>query len=93
MVYTGIIAFGLTLVMMTGNIDLSRGQYAHLHCAASAPTIMMSTDNPAAWPCFGTLGSRRHLRPVQRRAGQLCKAEFSFITTLGTSSIFTRAGA
>ena len=43
-VYIGIIAFGLTLVMLTGNIDLSVGNMLTFLCSFCA-VIMMRTDN------------------------------------------------
>ena len=54
MVYTGIIAFGLTLVMLTGNIDLSVGNMLTFTCCIAA-TVMMKTDN-AALTVLATLG-------------------------------------
>lgn len=84
-VYIGLIAFGLTLVMLTGNIDLSVGNMLTFLCCVCA-VIMMNTDN-ALLGVLGTLA-----------AGALCglfngvlvsyvKLN-SFITTLGASSIF-----
>ncbi len=84
-VYIGIIAFGMTLVMITGNIDLSVGyQLTFLGCLCGL--LMVNYDN-AALAVSVTLG-----------AGILCglfngilvgyvKLN-SFITTLGASSIF-----
>lgn len=83
--YIGIIAFGLTLVMLTGNIDLSVGNMYTFLCCVCA-TIMMSTNNGVV-ALVGTVA-----------AGALCgifngvlvsyvKLN-SFITTLGASSIF-----
>ena len=43
-VYVGLIAFGLTLVMITGNIDLSVGSMLTLMCCVVAK-VMMATDN------------------------------------------------
>ena len=74
--YTGIIAFGLTLVMITGNIDLSVGSMLTFLCCVCAK-IMMGSDNGLS----GHLRhhrSRRHLRPHQRCAGELCKAQFVY---------------
>lgn len=85
-VYIGVIAFGMTLVMLTGNIDLSVGYMLTFLCSVTA-AIMMKTDN--AWiTMLAILG-----------AGALCglfngvlvayvKLN-SFITTLGSSSIFS----
>ena len=84
-VYIGIIAFGLTLVMITGNIDLSVGyQLTFLGCLCGL--LMVRFDN-ALLAIFATLA-----------VGILCglfngflvgylKLN-SFITTLGSSSIF-----
>lgn len=84
-VYIGIIAFGLTLVMITGNIDLSVGyQLTFLGCLCGL--MMVRYDN--ALLAVG----------VTLMAGILCgmfngvlvgylKLN-SFITTLGSSSIF-----
>ena len=85
-VYVGLIAFGLTLVMITGNIDLSVGSMLTLMCCVVAK-IMMATDNSILTILFALV------------IGALCglfngvlvsylKLN-SFITTLGTSSIFT----
>ena len=51
--YTGIIAFGLTLVMITGNIDLSVGSMLTFLCCVCAK-IMMGTDN-GLLGIFGTI--------------------------------------
>ncbi len=84
-VYVGIIAFGLTLVMITGNIDLSVGyQLTFLGCLCGL--LMMNYDSAAI------------AVPVTLLVGVLCglfngvlvgyvKLN-SFITTLGSSSIF-----
>ncbi len=84
-VYIGIIAFGMTLVMITGNIDLSVGyQLTFLGCLCGL--IMVTTANALL------------AVPVTLAAGMLCglingalvgyvKLN-SFITTLGTSSIY-----
>ena len=84
-VYIGVIAFGLTLVMLTGNIDLSVGNMLTFLCCVCAK-IVMSTDN-VALTLLGTLG-----------VGLLCGLFNgvvvsyvrlnSFITTLGASSIY-----
>ena len=44
MLYTGIIAFGMTLVMITGNIDLSVGSQLTFLCSVCA-IFMINTDN------------------------------------------------
>lgn len=84
-VYIGIIAFGMTLIMITGNIDLSVGyQLTFLGCLCGL--LMVNYDN-AALAIVVTLV-----------AGVICglfngilvgyvKLN-SFITTLGSSSIF-----
>ena len=86
MLYTGIIAFGMTFVMITGNIDLSVGSQLTMLCSICA-VLMMKTDN-AFVGIFGTL-----------LIGAMCGAVNgvlvsylnlnSFITTLGTSSVYT----
>ena len=43
-VYIGVIAFGMTLVMLTGNIDLSVGYMLTFLCSVTA-AIMMKPDN------------------------------------------------
>ncbi|MCR4843305.1 MAG: ABC transporter permease [Eubacterium sp.] len=84
--YIGIIAFGMTLIMITGNIDLSVGNQLTFLCCICA-IIMINTDN-ALYGIVGTI-----------LAGALCglfngflvsyvKLN-SFITTLGSSSIFS----
>lgn len=83
--YIGIIAFGLTLVMLTGNIDLSVGNMLTFLCCVCA-SVMMATNN-ALLTVVATMG-----------AGALCGLFNgtlvsyvrlnSFITTLGASSIF-----
>ncbi len=85
-VYIGIIAFGLTLVMLTGNIDLSVGNMLTFLCSFCA-VIMMRTDN-VFYTLLLTIG-----------LGALCGLFNgvlvnylrlnSFITTLGTSSIYS----
>ena len=85
-VYIGIIAFGLTLVMITGNIDLSVGSMLTFLCCVCAK-IMMQTDN-GILGIFGTIligGVCGLLNGVLVSYVKLN----SFITTLGTSSIFT----
>ena len=73
MVYTGIIAFGLTLVMLTGNIDLSVGNMLTFTCCIAA-TVMMK-DRQCGPDRAGYAGRGPAVRPVQRRSGQLCEAE------------------
>jgi ribose/xylose/arabinose/galactoside ABC-type transport system permease subunit len=85
-VYVGIIAFGLTVVMLTGNIDLSVGNMLTFLCCICA-TIMIKTNNVV----LGLVGTVA--------VGALCglfngvlvsyvKLN-SFITTLGASSIYS----
>ncbi len=85
-VYIGIIAFGLTLVMLTGNIDLSVGNMLTFLCSFCA-VIMMNTDN-VFLTLLATIG-----------VGAICGLFNgvlvnylnlnSFITTLGASSIYS----
>lgn len=84
-VYIGIIAFGLTLVMITGNIDLSVGSMLTFMCCVCAK-IMMSTDN-GLLGIFGTLAIGAFCGLVNGILVCYVKLN-SFITTLGTSSIF-----
>lgn len=84
--YVGIIAFGLTLVMITGNIDLSVGSMLTFLCCVCAK-IMMSTDN-GLLGIFGTIGIGAVCGLVNGLLVSYVKLN-SFITTLGTSSIFT----
>ena len=51
--YVGVIAFALTLVMITGNIDLSVGSMLTFLCCVCAK-IMMGTDN-GLLGIFGTI--------------------------------------
>ena len=85
-VYTGIIAFGLTLVMITGNIDLSVGSLLTMLCCVCAK-IMMSTDN-GFLGFFGTVAIGAVCGLLNGALVSYLKLN-SFITTLGTSSIFT----
>ena len=76
MVYTGIIAFGLTLVMLTGNIDLSVGNMLTFTCCNAALTVLATLGVGLLCGLFnGVLVSYVKLN--------------SFITTLGTSSIYS----
>ncbi len=85
-VYIGLIAFGLTLVMITGNIDLSVGNMLTFTCCV-AGWMMINTNN-------GVLSI-----VVTIAVGALCGLFNgvlvsyvrlnSFITTLGASSIFS----
>ena len=84
--YTGIIAFGLTLVMITGNIDLSVGSMLTFLCCVCAK-IMMGTDN-GLLGIFGTIAMGGLCGLINGVLVSYVKLN-SFITTLGTSSIFT----
>ena len=84
--YIGIIAFGLTLVMITGNIDLSVGSMLTFMCCVCAK-IMMSTDN-GLLGIFGTIAAGAACGLLNGILVSYVKLN-SFITTLGTSSIFT----
>ncbi len=84
--YIGIIAFGLTLVMITGNIDLSIGSLLTMLCCVSAK-IMMTTDN-GFLGFFGTIAVGALCGLLNGVLVSYVKLN-SFITTLGTSSIFT----
>ena len=83
--YIGIIAFGLTLVMISGNIDLSVGyMLTFLGCVCAK--IMMATDN-ALLGIIGTIGCGALCGLLNGVLVSYVKLN-SFITTLGTSSIF-----
>ncbi len=84
-VYIGIVAFGMTLVMITGNIDLSVGSMLTFMCCVCA-TIMMKTDN-AFLGIFGTIAAGAVCGLVNGVLVNYVKLN-SFITTLGTSSLF-----
>lgn len=84
-VYIGIVAFGLTLVMITGNIDLSVGSMLTFLCCVCAK-IMMATDN-GLLGIFGTLAIGAVCGLVNGLLVSYVKLN-AFITTLGTSSIF-----
>ena len=84
--YLGIIAFGLTLVMITGNIDLSVGSMLTMMCCVCAK-IMMGTDN-GFLGFFGTVAIGGLCGLLNGVLVSYVKLN-SFITTLGTSSIFT----
>lgn len=85
-VYIGIVAFGMTLVMITGNIDLSVGSMLTFLCCVCAK-IMMGTDN-GFLGIFGTLAIGAVCGLANGLLVNYVKLN-SFITTLGTSSIFT----
>lgn len=84
--YLGIIAFGLTLVMITGNIDLSVGSMYTMMCCVTAMT-MMKTNN--VWlTILVSLGVGAVCGLFNGALVSYLKLN-SFITTLGSSSIFT----
>ena len=84
-VYIGIIAFGLTLVMITGNIDLSVGNLLTFLCCICAKMVM-STDN-GFLGFFGTIAIGAACGLLNGVLVSYVRLN-SFITTLGTSSIF-----
>lgn len=86
MVYIGIIAFGLTLVMMTGNIDLSVGNMLTFCCCIAA-SVMLNTNNPAL-AVLATLGVGAVCGLFNGILVSYVKLN-SFITTLGASSIYS----
>ena len=85
-VYIGIIACGLTLVMITGNIDLSVGSMLTMICCVVAK-VMMGTDNTLL-TVLSALGVGALCGLVNGILVSYLKLN-SFITTLGTSSIFS----
>ena len=86
MVYIGIIAFGMTMVMMTGNIDLSVGNMLTF-CSCIAAAVMMNTDNTAL-AVLATLGMGLVCGLFNGVLVSYVKLN-SFITTLGASSIYS----
>ncbi len=86
MLYTGIIAFGMTLVMITGNIDLSVGSQLTFLCSVCA-IFMMQTDN-AFIGIVGTMAVGALCGLLNGVLVSYLRLN-SFITTLGTSSIYT----
>ena len=84
--YVGIIAFGMTLVMITGNIDLSVGSMLTMMYCVTA-WIMMSTDN-GLLGIFGSLAIGALCGLLNGVLVSYVKLN-AFITTLGTSSIFS----
>lgn len=84
--YLGIIAFGLTFVMITGNIDLSVGSMFTMMCCVTA-MVMMRTDN--VWiTIVVSLGIGACCGLFNGLLVSYLKLN-SFITTLGSMSIFT----
>lgn len=86
--YVGIIAFGMTLVMITGNIDLSVGSMLTMLYSVTA-WIMMGTDN-GILGILGPMAIGLACGLVNGILVSYVKLN-SFITTLGTSSIFSAA--
>lgn len=86
MVYIGIIAFGLTLVMMTGNIDLSVGNMLTFCCCIAA-SVMLKTNNPML-AVLATLGVGTACGLFNGVLVSYVRLN-SFITTLGASSIYS----
>lgn len=85
-VYIGLIAFGLTLVMITGNIDLSVGSMlTFTGCVAG--WLMINTNN-GALSILGTIAVGTLCGLVNGLLVSYLKLN-AFITTLGTSSIFS----
>ena len=82
----GIIAAGMTFVIITAGIDLSVGSMLTFLCCVCAK-IMMGTDN-GLLGIFGTIGIGAVCGLVNGVLVSYVKLN-SFITTLGTSSIFT----
>ena len=89
-VYIGLIAFGLTLVMITGNIDLSVGNMLTFTCCV-AGTLMLSTNN-GVLSIVGTIAVGTLCGLLNGVLVSYVKLN-AFITTLGTSSIFTALAA
>lgn len=85
-VYIGIIAFGLTLVMLTGNIDLSVGNMLTFLCSFCA-IIMMRTDN-VFLTLLATIGVGAACGLFNGVLVNYLRLN-SFITTLGASSIYS----
>lgn len=85
-VYVGLIAFGMTLIMLTGNIDLSVGNMLTMLCSVCA-VIVMHTNN-AGLGLLGTLAVGALCGLVNGVLVAYVKLN-SFITTLGTSSIYS----
>ena len=86
MVYIGIVAFGLTLVMMTGNIDLSVGNMLTFCCCIAA-SVMLKTNNPVL-AVLATLGVGAVCGLFNGVLVSYVRLN-SFITTLGASSIYS----
>ena len=86
MLYTGIMAFGMTLIMITGNIDLSVGYMQTFLCSFCA-VIMIGTDN-AFLGIFGTLAVGALCGFVNGWLVSYLRLN-SFITTLGMSSVYS----
>lgn len=85
-VYIGLIAFGLSLVMITGNIDLSVGSMLTFTCCV-AGWLMINTNNGIA-SILGTIAVGAVCGLINGVLVSYVKLN-AFITTLGTSSIFS----
>lgn len=85
-VYIGIVACGMTLVMITGNIDLSVGNMMTM-IGCIVAQIMMKTDN-AGLTVFAAIGIGALCGLLNGFLVSYLKLN-SFITTLGTSSIYS----
>ena len=85
-VYIGVIAFGMTLVMMTGNIDLSVGNMLTFLCCVCA-SVMMKTDS-LPLTLLATMGVGALCGIFNGVLVSYVKLN-SFITTLGASSIYS----
>ena len=86
MVYTGIMAFGMTLIMITGNIDLSVGYQQTFLCSLCA-VLIMNTDN-AFIGIVGTLLVGAICGFINGFLVSYVRLN-SFITTLGMSSVYS----
>ena len=84
-VYIGIAACGITLVMITGNIDLSVGNMMTFLGCLTAGIMMQTSNGPLA--IFATLAVGALCGLINGVLVSYVKLN-SFITTLGTSSIY-----
>ncbi len=93
-VYVGLIAFGMTLIMLTGNIDLSVGYMLTFLCSLCAKVVMNATsaglgEVPAALlGLLATIGMGALCGLFNGVLVSYVKLN-SFITTLGASSIYS----
>lgn len=84
--YVGIIAFGMTLVMITGEIDLSVGYQLTMLCSICA--LFMIKTNNAFVGIVGTIGIGILCGFVNGWLVSYLRLN-SFITTLGMSSVYS----